>query len=255
MITVRNLNAGYGKLIVLHDLSMTFAQNQFTAVLGPNGSGKSTLLKSILGLATVHDGSIQFEGQELTSLPTEAISECGIAYVPQRNNVFTAMTVRENLLLATRKRTKTEASQAMDEAFALFPILAKRQSQRAGNLSGGERQMAAIALGWLLRPRLMLLDEPSAGLSPLIATELFRVIKQMSEQNITMIVVEQNARSILRWCSHVFVLREGQLAFQGSAEECLNNEELVKSYLGVGLNVAGRGILQAAAVVDTPTQD
>jgi len=238
MIAIRNLNAGYGKLVVLHDLSLSFAANQFTAVLGPNGSGKSTLLKSILGLATVVDGSIQFEGSELTKLSTEAISECGIAYVPQRNNVFTAMTVRENLLLATRKLNKADSARAMDEALTLFPTLSKRQNQRAGNLSGGERQMVAIAIGWLLRPRLMLLDEPSAGLSPIMATEVFRVVKTLCEQNITMVVVEQNARSILRWCSDVFVLREGQLAFQGSAEDCLNNEDLVKSYLGMGLNLS-----------------
>lgn len=234
MITIQNLSAGYGKLLVLHDISLTFGANQFTAILGPNGSGKSTLLKSIFGLTTIMSGSIQLENQELVGLPTERIGQRGIAYIPQRENVFTAMTVRENLLLAVRRMDKAGAARALDEAYQLFPILLKRQSQRAGQLSGGERQMLAIALGWLSRPRVMLLDEPSAGLSPLLTNEVFRTLQQLAAQNITLIVVEQNARSVLQWCEHVFVLREGQLAFQGTIEECRANEDLMKQYLGVG---------------------
>jgi branched-chain amino acid transport system ATP-binding protein len=236
MITLDHLSAGYGKLTILHDISLIFGANQFTAILGPNGSGKSTLLKSIFGLTTIHSGSIRLEDHELVGLPTDRIGQRGIAYVPQRENVFTAMTVRENLLLALRKLSRADAARALDEAYALFPILPKRQHQRAGQLSGGERQMVAIALGWLARPRLMLLDEPSAGLSPLLTGEVFRTLQQLAAQNITLIVVEQNARSVLQWCDHVFILREGQLAFQGTTEQIRADEALFKQYLGVGGN-------------------
>jgi branched-chain amino acid transport system ATP-binding protein len=234
MIDITHLTAGYGKLAVLHDLSLTFGANQFTAILGPNGSGKSTLLKSIFGLTTVQGGSIRLEGRELVGLPTERIGAQGIAYVPQRENVFTALTVRENLLLALRQMPRANRDTLLSETYDLFPILPKRQHQRAGQLSGGERQMVAIALGWLSRPRVMLLDEPSAGLSPLMAGEVFRTLQTLAAQNVTLIVVEQNARSVLQWCEYVFVLREGALAFQGTVEECRANEELVKQYLGVG---------------------
>jgi branched-chain amino acid transport system ATP-binding protein len=239
VIDIQALSAGYGKLTVLHDISLTFGPNQFSAILGPNGSGKSTLLKSIFGLTKVFSGSIMLGGQNLIGLPTERIGQRGIAYVPQRDNVFTAMTVRENLLLALRKVDKAQTARILDEAYQLFPVLPKRQRQLAGQLSGGERQMVAIAIGWLSRPRIMLLDEPSAGLSPLLASEVFRTLQYLASQNITLIVVEQNARSVLQWCQQVFVLREGQLAFQGTVEECRANEELVKQYLGVGRQKMG----------------
>lgn len=233
MITVKSLHAGYGKLEILHDISLTFAETQFTTVLGPNGSGKSTLLKSILGLTDIFSGSIQFSGTELIGIPTENISKLGIAYVPQRENVFTDLTVRENLQLGMRSLSKEEAKYALDEVHNLFPTLSKRERQNAGQLSGGERQMVAIAIAWLTRPTIMLLDEPSAGLAPVVASEVFHVLQMLSQQNMTLVVVEQNARRILQFCDYAFVLREGQLAFQGTADECLSDEETIKGYLGV----------------------
>ena len=234
MLTVSHLSAGYGKLTVLHEIDVTIPAGQFTAILGPNGSGKSTLLKTIFGLTDCFGGDIILEGQPLIGLATEQISRQGIAYIPQRQNVFASMTVRENLLLALRHLNRTQAETAIAEATALFPILGQRAQQRAGKLSGGERQMLAIAMGWLSRPRLMLLDEPSAGLSPLFVTEVFRTLRQLCQTGITLAVVEQNARSVLRWCDHAYVLREGQVAFQGTAAEILADEETVKGYLGVG---------------------
>jgi len=239
MLTITDLSAGYGKLVVLHNVSLSIAPAQLTAILGPNGSGKSTLMKSILGLTRVFGGSIQTEDTELVGVPTENISQHGIAYVPQRNNVFTAMTIRENLLLALRKSPKAESLGALEEVYRLFPILSGRQSQNAGQLSGGERQMLAIAIAWLSRPRVMLLDEPTAGLSPLLVTEVLRTLKEFTAQGMTVVLVEQNARSALQWCDHVFVVREGELAFQGSAEACRADEETLKSYLGVSV---GKGI-------------
>lgn len=234
MLRIRDLTAGYGKLTILHQLSLDIQPNRFTTILGPNGSGKSTLLKSIFGLTTIVSGSIQIDSQELVGVPTEHIGRYGIAYVPQRENVFASMTVKENLLLATRKLNHSEAQARHERAYQLFPILAKRQNQRVEQMSGGERQMAAIAMGWLVQPRLMLLDEPTAGLAPMVAKEVFSTLQTLSQQGITLVVVEQNARSVLRWCDDVFVLREGQLVFEGTAEACLSDEEMLKNYLGVG---------------------
>jgi branched-chain amino acid transport system ATP-binding protein len=233
MLTIDHLTAGYGKLQILHEISLTVDAEQFVAVLGPNGSGKSTLLKSIFGLTDYFGGDVQFQGQSLIGKATETIGKAGIAYVPQRQNVFASMTVRENLLLSLRHQPKVESERSLFAVRDLFPILADRQGQRAGQLSGGERQMLAIAIGWLARPQLMLLDEPSAGLSPLFVTEVFRTLQTLSRSGITLVVVEQNARSVLRWCDHAFVLREGQVVFGGSSEEILADEETIKGYLGV----------------------
>ncbi len=234
LLTITNLDAGYGKLVVLHDVGMSIDPGKFTAILGPNGSGKSTLVKSVYGLTTVFGGSITLNGAELIGRPTEKIGQAGLAYVPQRENVFTSMTIRENLRLAVRKLGRDDGEQALQAAFKLFPILEQRQKQHAGRLSGGERQMLAIALGWLARPQLMLLDEPSAGLSPLFVKEIFRVLRQLcTDEGITLLVVEQNARSVLRWCDYAYVLREGRVVFQGSAADILADEDTVKSYLGV----------------------
>jgi branched-chain amino acid transport system ATP-binding protein len=237
MLTVEKLSAGYGKLTILHEVDLTIAAGQFVAILGPNGSGKSTLLKSIFGLTDHMAGAIELEKHALTSLPTETIQQQGIAYVPQRQNVFATLTVRENLQLAARSLKAVDAKPRFAELFTLFPILAQRQPQAAGRLSGGERQLLAIALAWLARPRLMLLDEPSAGLSPLMLTEVFKTLKVLNQQGIGLGVVEQNARSVLKFCDHAYVLREGQVVFQGAAAELLANEELVKSYLGVRTHV------------------
>lgn len=238
MLTIRSLSAGYGKLTILHEVDLTIAPGQFVAILGPNGSGKSTLLKTIFGLTEHLGGTIDLSGQPLTNLPTEAIQRQGIAYVPQRLNVFATLTVRANLQLAARLLPVADAARLFDELFALFPILQERQRQRAGKLSGGERQLLAIAIAWLARPQLMLLDEPSAGLSPLMVTEVFKTLKLLMQQGIGLGVVEQNARSVLKFCDHVYVLREGQVVFQGAATDLLADEELVKSYLGVRIGQA-----------------
>ena len=221
MLTITNLTAGYGKLHILHELSLQVAPGQFVAILGPNGSGKSTLLKSIFGLTQIFGGDVQLVGHSLLPLPTEQIGAQGIAYVPQRANLFTTLTVRENLQLAVRRLGRTEATARLQEAYTLFPILA-------------EKQMVAIALGWLGQPRMMLLDEPSAGLAPIVVTEVFKTLRTLCDSGITLVVVEQNARSLLRWCDYAYVLREGRIAFGGTAAELLADEATAKGYLGVG---------------------
>jgi branched-chain amino acid transport system ATP-binding protein len=215
MLSIQNLTAGYGKLEILHQLSLDIQPNRMTTILGANGSGKSTLLKSIFGLTTIADGSIRYNDVELVGKPTERIGQCGIAYVPQRQNIFSSMTVRENLALAVRKVSRTEANQRLDRALHLFPILEKRANQRTGLMSGGERQMVAIAMGWLANPSLMLLDEPSAGLAPLVAKEVFETLHNLSQKDMTLVIVEQNARTALRWCEDVCILREGMLCAAG----------------------------------------
>ncbi|MBS1252707.1 MAG: High-affinity branched-chain amino acid transport ATP-binding protein LivF [Anaerolineales bacterium] len=233
LLTIEQLTAGYGKLVVLRDVNLTVDEGQFVAILGPNGSGKSTLVKSVFSMTDIVAGSIEMDSRSLIGLPTESISQHGIAYVPQRENIFSSMTIRENLLLAVRHLDSPKAEAALRDAFELFPILEERQEQGAGQLSGGERQMLAIAIGWLARPRLMLLDEPSAGLAPSLVKDVFRLLRRLCEAGITLAVVEQNARSILRWCDYAYVLREGEIAFQGTSEEILADEETVKGYLGV----------------------
>lgn len=233
MLSVRDLTAGYGKLEILHHLNLDIQLNRMTAILGPNGGGKSTLLKSIFGLTTITSGSIRYEGKELIGLPTERIGKYGIAYVPQRQNIFASMTVRENLALAVRHVKRAEASNRLDDAFDLFPILAKRENQRTGLMSGGERQMVAIAMGWLMNPSLMQLDEPTAGLAPLVAKAVFETLHSLSQKGITLIVVEQNARTALRWCEDVCILREGTLVFQGKAETFRDDDTRLHSYLGL----------------------
>ena len=233
MITVKGLQAGYGKLEVLHDINLQFEPDQFTAILGPNGSGKSTLIKSIFGLTSIWDGSITFAAHELVSMPTEKISSLGLAYVPQRENVFSELTIQDNLLLGMRLMSKEDRRSALEELYELFPILQKRSRQKTGELSGGERQMVAIAIGWLTRPKIMILDEPTAGLAPIVASEVFDVLRRICANGLTLIIVEQNARRVLKYCDYAFVLRQGQLVFQGSAAQCLNDPETIMNYLGV----------------------
>ena len=234
LLQIDSLNAGYGKLQILHDLSLGVEAGQFVGIFGPNGSGKSTLIKSIFGLTQVFGGTIALDGTILNGVPTEKIGTHGIAYVPQSLNIFTRMTIRENLQLAGRQLPREQVERRLAEVFVMFPILRERQSQRAGQLSGGERQMLAISIAFLPQPRLMLLDEPSAALAPVLVTEIFKQLRQLSGQGITLVVVEQNARSLLRYCDYGYVLREGQITFQGTAATILADEETAKTYLGIG---------------------
>ena len=234
ILEINGLRAGYGKLTVIHHIDLTVSAGQLAAILGPNGSGKSTLVKSIFGLTDIFSGSIRMQATELVGMPTERISRCGIAYVPQRDNLFASMTVRENLQLALRSQPASQVQTSLDDLFRLFPVLAERQTQAAQHLSGGERQMVAIALAYLTRPDVMLLDEPSAGLAPRFVKTIFEQLRQLCDAGITLVVVEQNARSLLQWCDYAYILREGQVAFHGTAADTLADEATVKGYLGVG---------------------
>ena len=233
MLTITNLTAGYGKLHILHDISMHVPRGQFTGIIGPNGSGKSTLIKTIFGLTTLISGQIRLGERDISQAATEQLGQHGLAYVPQTRNVFTPLSVLENMQLALRHQSAAQAKQRLAAAYDLFPILQERQHQRAGQMSGGERQMLAIAMAWLSHPQLMLLDEPSAGLSPLFVNEVFRKLRQLCEHGLTLIVVEQNARSLLRACDYAYVLREGQISLHNTATALLQDEATVKTYLSM----------------------
>ncbi len=235
MLSVENLSAGYGKLTILHDISLAVDESQFVAILGPNGSGKSTLLKSIYGFTNITAGDIRFEGESLIGMPTELVGGCGLAYVPQRENVFTSMTVSDNLRLTVRKLDGHAADQALAEAYELFPILATRQHQRAGQLSGGERQMLAIAMGWLARPKLMLLGRTQR-----------RTIAALRDRSLPHAANTEPQRASRSWSSSrtraaccagattPTSCAKARLAFHGTADEIQADEETVKGYLGVG---------------------
>ncbi len=233
MLTITHLTAGYGKLQILNDINMHVPRGQFAGMIGPNGSGKSTLIKTIFGLTTLIGGQINLDERDISRVPTEQLGHHRLAYVPQTRNVFTPLSVQENLQLALRRQSNEHVKQRLADAYALFPILQQRQQQRAGLLSGGERQMLAIAMAWLSHPQLMLLDEPSAGLSPLFVSEVFRKLRQLCEHGLTLLVVEQNARSLLRACDYAYVLREGQISLHNTAAALLQDEATVKTYLSM----------------------
>ncbi|NDJ61803.1 MAG: ABC transporter ATP-binding protein [Chloroflexi bacterium] len=236
MLQINGLHAGYGKLEILHGIDLTVSADTFTTILGPNGSGKSTLLKSIFGLCQIFSGAITINAATISGLPTELIGRHGIAYVPQRLNIFTALTVQENLAIALRNVPTGDRKSRRDAAYARFPVLAKRLQQRAGQLSGGERQMLAVAIGWLAGPQLMLLDEPTAGLSPLLTQELFKTLTALHQDGMALLVVEQNARTALTWSRATVILREGQIAYAGDSESLRTDDARLTEYLGAGLS-------------------
>jgi len=234
MIEIKNLNAGYRKLHVLFDIAMDFKPNKINVVVGPNGSGKSTLLKSIFGLTTIYSGSITFDGKELVGRTPYEIARFGIAYLPQVENIFANLTVEENLLMAGYVIKKEELNQRVEETVEIFPVIKKYWKKKAGLLSGGERQMVAMAMALVRKPRVMLFDEPTGGLSPKIAEEVLSKILELRDSlNMTIILVEQNAKRALEIGDRAYLLVSGKLVFQGECQELLQHPQLSTLYLGI----------------------
>jgi branched-chain amino acid transport system ATP-binding protein len=233
LLEVEGLSASYGATQVLHDVSFSLVQGQITAILGANGAGKTTTLRSICQTVKT-GGSIQFDGQQLAGKSTENVVRLGIAHVPEGRGTFTALSVEENLRLGAYSRNdKAGMADDMDKAFARFPILKERRHQQAGTLSGGEQQMLAISRALMLRPKLLLLDEPSFGLAPLIVAEIFRIMRAINrEDKVSMLLVEQNASLALDLADSAYLLETGRVALSGSSEDIKNNESVRKSYLG-----------------------
>jgi len=223
--------AGYGEKEILHGVSLRVFKGETVAIIGPNGSGKSTLLKAIYGLVRPLRGTISFQGKDITSLPTEKMVRQGIAYVPQSGNVFPSLSIQENLEMGAYVG-KGDLHLRLEEMYTLFPDLARRRSQRVGNLSGGQRQMLAFARAMMVDPLLLLLDEPSAGLSPAMVGVVFDAIQRIHARGVSIIIVEQNARAALRLSHRGYVLANGENRLEGIGEELLNNPEISRLYLG-----------------------
>jgi branched-chain amino acid transport system ATP-binding protein len=233
LLEVEGLEAGYGPVTVVRDLAFSVEEGQVVTILGANGAGKTTTLRALSGVARA-SGRVDFDGEGLIGRPPEAIVRRGIAHVPEGRGNFADLTVEENLRLGAYVRKDGEqVREDMKRCYGYFPRLEERSTQAAGSLSGGEQQMLAIARGLMLRPRLMLLDEPSHGLSPLITREVFKILREIVEQGTTLLIVEQNANLVLEFADHAYVLETGRLVLDGSAEEIGSDEGVQRSYLGM----------------------
>jgi branched-chain amino acid transport system ATP-binding protein len=233
LLVVRDVSAGYGKLQVIDDVSVEASPGEIAVIVGPNGSGKSTVLRTIAGLTTVYRGSIELDGSQLVGVPPHKIAKMGLAYLPQTQNVFTDLTVAENFRMAEFTVRKDQRRARLDEVSALFPQLKAYEASKAGQLSGGERQMLAMAMALVRKPKVMLFDEPTGNLAPKIAVQVLTVIRSLAERGITILLVEQNARKALEIGSKAYLLANGKVVFTGSARDLLEHRELGRLYLGL----------------------
>ena len=232
-LSVRHLSTGYDKVNVLHDLSIEVEPGKITCILGANGAGKSTLIRAILGLTPARAGEVWWQGKNITAEKTHRIIASGIACIPEGRKVFPRMTVLENLTLgAYLEPDSSQVRRRLDNAFAVFPQLKARAAQLAGTMSGGEQAMVSIGRGLMADPKLLVIDEPSLGLSPLYVKENFRVIKHINELGISVLLVEQNARQTLAISHYGYVLSQGRVVAQGSARELSDNDEVRSAYFG-----------------------
>ncbi len=233
LLQVREIHAGYGKLDILHGVSLEVRSGEMVCVIGPNGAGKSTALKSIMGILRPKDGHILFDGKEITGLRADQVLGHGLAYVPQGRIVFPQMTVTENLEMgAYTERSPAGVKEALERVCALFPILAERRTQKAGTMSGGEQQMLAIGRSLMTAPKMILLDEPSLGLSPKFVTLIYDKLLEMRREGYTLMVVEQNALKALSVSDRGYVLELGRNRFEGAGKALLNDPEVKRLYLG-----------------------
>ena len=234
-VRVDSLNSGYMGSHILFDVDFEARKGLITVIVGPNGSGKSTLLKSLFGLCTIHSGTVVVRGTDITRMPPHEVARQKIAYLPQVDNVFANLTVRENLVMAGYMLSSRDARGRIPPLFETFPVLRRLESAKAGVLSGGERQMLGMAMALMRRPTIMLFDEPTASLSPRLAGEVIDKIREMKESfGITVILVEQNVRRSLGIGDRVYLLANGKNVFDGTPDELLAHPELGRLYLGIG---------------------
>ncbi len=242
LLELRGVHAAYGHLKVVRDVSLTVTPGEIAVVIGANGAGKSTLLRVVSGLVPAAAGEVYFDGHHITGWPPERIVGLGVVHIPERRQLFSSMRVEDNLLLGAYLRLRREPRRAVDadleRVYAMFPRLLERRRQVAGTLSGGEQQMLAIGRGLMARPRLVLLDEPSLGLAPLLVRELFRVVVELRRQGHTILLVEQNARQALRIADSAHVMETGRIVLRGSGSELLAASAVQAAYLGVRAEVA-----------------
>ena len=233
MLEVKDLQVYYGVIQALKGISFEVNQGEVIALIGANGAGKTTTLQTLTGIIPAKSGSISFEGRDITKVPAHKIVEMGMAHVPEGRRVFAEMSVYENLLMgAYTRKDKNEISQSLANVYMRFPRLEERKNQRAGTLSGGEQQMLAMGRALMSKPRIILMDEPSMGLSPIFVNEIFDIIKEVSEGGTTVLLVEQNAKKALSIADRAYVLETGNITLSGKAEDLLNDESVQKAYLG-----------------------
>jgi branched-chain amino acid transport system ATP-binding protein len=233
MLEITELATAYGKIEALKGVSLSAQAGEVTCLLGPNGAGKSTLMLTLAGILKPQRGSVKFEGEELVGKTPAQIVERGMALVPENRLVFPALTVRENLMAGAYKRRDMAGIRSdIDAMFGRFPRLKERTDQLAGTLSGGEQQMLAVARALMSRPRLLLMDEPSVGLAPLVVAEIFSIIRQLHAEGVSIFLVEQNAHMALKVAQHFYLMEQGRVSFSGSPGELADDDVIQRAYLG-----------------------
>jgi branched-chain amino acid transport system ATP-binding protein len=234
MLELRAISAGYGQFTALWDVSLRVDRGEAVAVVGPNGAGKTTLLRVISGLIAPRAGALTFDGAELAGRPAHQIVAHGIAHVPEGRRLFPALTVADNLKMgAFLPAARARFAESLERVYALFPVLAERRAQRAGSMSGGEQQMLAIGRALMSRPKIILLDEPSMGLAPVMVLRLFDLIRRVREEGYTILVVEQNVRQVLKLVDRAYLLEVGRIRMEGRAAELSEQDFVRKAYMGV----------------------
>ena len=235
MLKAEGISASYGRVKVLKDINMSVENGEIVCLVGANGAGKSTLLKVISGIVPAASGKFLFEGQDITNKKPDFIVKAGLSHVPEGRQIFADLTVRQNLLLGSyvHKLPKQEMTRLFDSVFDLFPILKTRLTQKAGTMSGGEQQMLAIGRGLMSQPKLLLLDEPSLGLAPLMVETILKVIQNLRSTGISILLVEQNVNAALQISDRAYVMETGSIVTHGNARELMENDEIRKSYLGM----------------------
>lgn len=234
MIELNSINAGYGQIQIVRDVTMDIDNNEIVALVGANGAGKSTIIKTISGLVPVSSGSIVFEGKRIENMPAHKIITNGISLVPEGRRLFPYMTVQENLELgAYVENNRKKVQENMEWVFGLFPILDERRTQLAGTFSGGEQQMLTIGRALMSRPKFLMMDEPSLGLSPVIVGEVFKTVEVLRNEGVTILLVEQNVRKSLEIANRGYVLEHGRVVLSGGATELLEDENVKKAYIGM----------------------
>ena len=232
MLEVRDLNVYYGLIHALRDVSFEVNEGEIVALIGANGAGKTTTLHTVTGLLPAKSGSVVFEGKEIVKKPGHEIVRLGMSHVPEGRRVFAGLTVYENLKMGAYTRPKSEVAASLADVYQRFPRLEERKNQFAGTLSGGEQQMLAMGRALMSRPRLLLLDEPSMGLSPLFVSEIFKIIEEVNKAGTTVLLVEQNANKALSIADRAYVLETGHIVKSGDAKALLNDDDIKKAYLG-----------------------
>ncbi len=234
MLEVKNLSASYGMVQILWDVSFNIKEKEIVSIIGPNGAGKTTLVKTIMGLLPAKNGTIQFKGENIEKLPTHEIVKKGITMIPEGREIFPKMTVEENLQLgAYTIKDKTKIKDTKEKLYQIFPVLKKKQNALAQNLSGGEQQMLVICRSLMSNPQLLILDEPSLGLAPIIVEKVLDTITKINEDGVTILLVEQNIRDSLNVANRGYVLEKGKIILEGESRELLSNDHIKEVYLGL----------------------